>query len=64
MSLTHGPSQAGHSLRGNSCVLLTLFQLYQEDVRMIMKGCMQWNLVHGWIDFASSGGLNPGPLDQ
>ena len=34
---------------------LTVFQSYQDDGRMIMEGCMQWNLVYGWEDFASSG---------
>ena len=26
---------------------LTVFQSYQEDVWMIMKGCVQWNSVYG-----------------
>ena len=25
---------------------LTVFQSYQDDVRMIMKGCVQWNSVY------------------
>ena len=25
----------------------TVFQSYQDDVRMIMKGCVQWNFVYG-----------------
>ena len=33
---------------------LTVFQSYQDDVRMIMKGCVQWNSVYGWDDFTSS----------
>ena len=28
-------------------VLLTVFQSYQDDVWMIMKGCVQWNSVYG-----------------
>ena len=32
----------------------TVFQSYQNDERLIMKGCMQWNPVHGREDFASS----------
>ena len=32
----------------------TIFQSYQDDVRMIMKGCVQWNSVYGWEDFTSS----------
>ena len=34
---------------------LKVFQLYQNDVWMIMKGCLQWNYVCCWEDFASSG---------
>ena len=33
----------------------TVFQSYQNDRRMIMKGCVQWNPVCGREDFASSG---------
>ena len=33
---------------------LTVFQSYQGDVWMIMKGCVQWNSVYGWEDFTSS----------
>ena len=33
---------------------LKVFQSYQDDVRMIMKGCVQWNSVYGWEDFTSS----------
>ena len=25
----------------------TVFQTYQDDVRLIMKGCVQWNSVYG-----------------
>ena len=25
----------------------TVFQLYQDDGWMVMKGCVQWNLVNG-----------------
>ena len=32
----------------------TVFQSYQDDVRMIMKGGVQWNSVYGWEDFTSS----------
>ena len=35
--------------------LSTVFKLYQDDGRMIMKACVQWNHVYGWEDFASSG---------
>ena len=33
----------------------TVFQSYQDDRRLIMKGCVQWNSVYGWEYFASSG---------
>ena len=33
---------------------LTVFKSYQDDVWMIMKGCVQWNSVYGWEDFTSS----------
>ena len=28
-------------------VLSTVFQSYQEDGRLIMKGCVQWSSVYG-----------------
>ena len=34
---------------------LTVFQSYQDDGRLIMKGCVQWNSIYGREDFASSG---------
>ena len=33
---------------------LTVFQSYQDDIRMTMKGCVQWNSVYGREDFTSS----------
>ena len=33
----------------------TVFQSYQDNGRLIMKGCAQWNSIYGWEDFASSG---------
>ena len=33
---------------------LTVFPSYQDDVSMIMKGCLQWNSVNGCDDFTSS----------
>ena len=33
----------------------TVFQSYQDDGLMIMKGCVQWNPIYGWAYFASSG---------
>ena len=39
----------------------TVFQSYQDDGQMIMKGCVQWNSVYGGADFASSGDRNWSP---
>ena len=33
----------------------TVFQSYQDDGRMIMKVCVQWNPIYGLEDFASTG---------
>ena len=33
----------------------TVFQSYQDDERLIMKGCVQRNPVYGLEEFASSG---------
>ena len=33
---------------------LTVIQSYQDDVWMIMKGCVQWNSIYGWEDYTSS----------
>ena len=43
---------------------LTVFQSYEGAVWVIMKGCVQWNTVYGWEDFALRLGSNPGMLDQ
>ena len=48
--------------------LSTVFQSYQDDGRLIMKGCVQWSSVYN----ESSGdpcamnpvGIKLGPLDQ
>ena len=32
-----------------------VFQSYQDDWRVIMKSCVQWNPVYGREDFASRG---------
>ena len=31
----------------NFTSFLTVFQSYQDDVGMIMRGCVQWNSVYG-----------------
>ena len=38
---------------------LTVFQSYQDDGQMIMKGCVQWSPV-----YSLERGSNLGPLDQ
>ena len=30
---------------------LTVFQSYQGNVKVIMQGCVQWNLVYDWKEF-------------
>ena len=40
-----------------------VFQSYQDDGRMIMKGCVLWNPVYGIEDFALSG-ASTRSLDQ
>ena len=40
----------------------TVFQSYQDDGRVIMKGCVQWNPVYDWKDLRLRRGSNPGPL--
>ena len=37
-----------------------VFQSYQDDVRMIMRGCVQYNPVYGRKDFRLEGGSKPG----
>ena len=32
----------------------TVFQSYQDDGRLIMKGCVQWNSIYCWENFHSS----------
>ena len=44
--------------------VLTVFQEYQDDVRVIVKGFVQWSPVYGWKDFRLQRVLNPGTLDQ
>ena len=31
----------------NFTSFLAVFQPYQDDIQMIMKGCVQWNSVNG-----------------
>ena len=39
----------------------TVFQSYQDDEMLIMKGCVQWNPLYGWEDFISSGAWTHNP---
>ena len=41
----------------------TVFQSYQDNGWMIMKGCVQWNLIFSQKDFRLKLGLNMGLLD-
>ena len=47
-----------------SYILLTVIQAYQDDVRVITKDIVQWNLVYGWKYFPHKRDSNLGPLDQ
>ena len=42
----------------------TVFQSYQEDGRLIMKGCVQWNPIYELRRLHPEQGLNSGPLDR
>ena len=48
----------------NCNALLKVFQSYQDDGWVIIKGCVQWNLFYGWTDFRIKRGWNPLLLDQ
>ena len=41
-----------------------VLQSCQDDVWVITKGCVQWNLVYSLKDFHRKQGSNRGPLDQ
>ena len=38
-----------------TCDFTSFSILFQDDRRLIMKGCVQWSLVYGGEDFATSG---------
>ena len=42
-----------------TCDFLTVFQSYQDDGRVIMKGCVQSNPVYSLLDFYPQVGLKP-----
>ena len=42
----------------------TVFQSYQDDGKVIIKVCVQWNPVYAWKDFRLQRGSNPWPLDH
>ena len=39
------------------------FESYQDDGKIIMKGCVQWNLVYGRRDVRLKRDSNPRSLD-
>ena len=43
---------------------LTVFQSYQDDGRMIMKGYVRWNPVYDWKDPRLRQGSNSGPINE
>ena len=45
-------------------IFFTIFQSYQDDEWLVMKGCMQKNSVYGQKDLCLQRDLNLGPLDQ
>ena len=55
--------------RGGSMIcdftsLVIVVQLYQDNGREIMKGCVQWYPVYCCKDSHAQRDSNPGPLDQ
>ena len=42
-------------MTGDFMSFLTVFCSYQDDVRVIMKGCVQWNPVYDCEDFVQAG---------
>ena len=42
----------------------TVFQSYEDNDQVIIKGCMQGNPIYGCKDFHLMHGSNQGPLDQ
>ena len=51
---THWLSMEGWMTRDLTS-FLTVFQLYKDNERLIIKGCVQWNYVYSQKDFPSSG---------
>ena len=43
--------------------LSTLFKLYWDNGRMIMKGSVWWSFVQSWTEFRLQQDSNPGPCD-
>ena len=37
----------------------TVFQSYRDNGRVLMKGCVQWDLIYSWEDFCLQQGLSP-----
>ena len=42
----------------------TVVQSYQDEGRVIIKGCVEWLVVHGWKYFRFHQESHPGPLYQ
>ena len=45
-------------------VVLTVFQVYQDGVMVIMNGNVQWKSIHSRKDISSRPDLNTRQLDQ
>ena len=41
-----------------------MFQSYQDNVRVIVKGCVQWNRLYSWEDLHFEWGSNLEPLGR
>ena len=50
-------------MAGDFTFFSTVFQSYQDDWRVIMKDCLQWNSVYG-EKISLLAGIELGPLDQ
>ena len=62
--VTSRPGKMDGWMSCNLTSFSTVFHSYQDDVRLITNGCIEWNLVYDWKDFRFKRGSNPGPLDQ
>ena len=51
-------------MTGELVFFSTVFQFYQDNGKVIMKGYVEWNLFYDWKDFCLKQGFNLEPLDQ